>query len=428
MSANVLVGAQWGDEGKGKIIDVLTEQSDYIVRFQGGNNAGHTVKIGDEEFILHLIPSGILHEGKKCVIGNGVVVDPAALIEEIEYLRQKNISVEGNLYISDRAHLIFPYHRLMDIKKEERKGSGKIGTTGRGIGPSYVDKMARIGIRVGDLLDRETFTEKVRANLNENNEFLVKVYETEPLDVDQLVETYLGYAEKIKPYIVNTVAILNKALAEGKEVLFEGAQGTLLDVDYGTYPFVTSSNPTAGGACIGGGVGPNKIKKILGVFKAYTTRVGEGPFPTELPQEMNKKVREEGQEFGATTGRPRRCGWFDGMIGKHSVMVNGLTTLAITKMDVLDKFDEINLCTGYKYKGELLEEFPSNVDVLSQCEPVYETFPGWLESTEGIRSYDKLPEKARIYLKRISELLETPIEMISVGARRDQIIFVKENV
>ncbi len=424
MPANVLVGAQWGDEGKGKIIDVLTEQSDYIVRFQGGNNAGHTVKIGEEEFILHLIPSGILHEGKKCVIGNGVVVDPAALIEEIEYLHEKNISVDGNLFVSDRAHLIFPYHRLLDIKKEERKGEGKIGTTGRGIGPSYVDKMTRIGIRVGDLLDKDVFARKVRANLSENNELLVKVYESEPLDVDQLVETYLGYGEKIKDHIVNTVPLLNKAINQGKVVLFEGAQGTLLDVDYGTYPFVTSSNPTAGGACVGGGIGPNKIENILGVFKAYTTRVGEGPFPTELPEEMNKKVREEGQEYGATTGRPRRCGWFDAMIGKHSVMINGLTSLALTKMDILDKFDEIKVCVAYKYKGETVEDFPSNVDVLSQCEPVYETFPGWLESTEGIRSYDKLPEKAKNYLTRIAQLLETPIEIISVGARRDQTIFV----
>ncbi len=425
MPATVLVGAQWGDEGKGKIIDVLTERSDYIVRYQGGNNAGHTVKINSEEFILHLIPSGILHEGKKCIIGNGVVVDPAALIEEIEYLKKKNIHVGKNLFVSDRAHLIFPYHRLLDIKKEERKGAGKIGTTGRGIGPSYVDKMARIGIRVGDLLNRETFSQKVRANLNENNEFLVKVYEAKPLDVKELVDTYLAYGEKIRPYIANTVTLLNNAFNEKKEILFEGAQGTLLDVDYGTYPFVTSSNATAGGACIGGGIAPNKIQKIMGVFKAYTTRVGEGPFPTELPEEMNKKVREEGHEYGATTGRPRRCGWFDGMIGKHSVMVNGLTSLAITKMDVLDKFAEIQLCTAYKYKGKILEEFPSNVDVLRECEPVYKTFPGWRESTESIRSYEKLPAKARTYLEHIAQFLETPIEMISVGARRDQTIFVK---
>jgi len=424
MPANVLVGAQWGDEGKGKIIDVLTEKSDFVVRYQGGNNAGHTVKIGEEEFILHLIPSGILHNGKKCVIGNGVVVDPAALIEEIDYLIARNIKVDGHLYISDKAHLIFPYHRLLDLKREERKGSGKIGTTGRGIGPAYVDKMARIGIRAGDLLEKDLFARKLKANLDENNEILVKIFNAEPLKFEELYEQYLAYGQRINKYIVNTIPLLNKALDLGKKVLFEGAQGTLLDVDYGTYPFVTSSSSTAGGACIGAGIGPNKIDEIMGVFKAYTTRVGEGPFPTELPEELNAKVREVGKEFGATTGRPRRCGWFDAMIGEHSVMVNGLNSLAITKLDVLDKFEEIKIGISYKYKGEKLSDFPSNIDVLKNCEPVYETFPGWLENTEEVRSYDKLPKKAQNYLNRISELLKTPIEIISVGARRDQTIFI----
>lgn len=424
MPTRVLVGAQWGDEGKGKIIDVLTEKSDVIVRYQGGNNAGHTVKIGDEEFILHLIPSGILHKGKVCVIGNGVVVDPAALIEEIDYLIEKNIEINGNLFVSDKAHLIFPYHRILDLKKEEKKGAGKIGTTGRGIGPAYVDKMTRIGIRVGDLLDKDLFARKLKQNLDENNEFLVKVYNSEPLKFDELFEQYLAYGERIRPFVSDTIPLVNAALDEGKEVLMEGAQGTLLDVDYGTYPFVTSSSATAGGACTGAGIGPNRVNNILGVFKAYTTRVGEGPFPTELPKEMNVKVREEGQEFGATTGRPRRCGWFDAVIGHYSVMINGLDAVAITKMDVLDKFEELNICTAYRYKGKTLTEFPSNIEVLSNCEPVYETLPGWCKDTSGIRSYNDLPEKAKDYLKRVSELLKTPIEIVSVGARRDQTIFV----
>ncbi|MBI4971481.1 MAG: adenylosuccinate synthase, partial [Candidatus Omnitrophica bacterium] len=360
MANTVLIGAQWGDEGKGKIIDILTEKSDYIVRYQGGNNAGHTVKYADKSFVLHLIPSGILRPGKKCVIGNGVVLDPEALFEEIEMLRKKGVSVKNRLVISDQTHLILPYHRLLDKLKEESKNSHKIGTTQRGIGPCYEDKMARLGIRVADLSDPKVFVARLKHVLAIKNRILTKIYNHKPLSLNEIVKKYLKYREKLLPFAANTSLILNRAIKQKKAVLFEGAQGTLLDVDHGTYPYVTSSNASAGGALTGTGVGPTQIDEVLGVIKAYTTRVGEGPFPTEFPDDLMKKIRDKGAEYGATTGRPRRCGWFDAVIGNHAVMVNGISKLAVMKLDVLDELKEIKICTGYRYGKSVLRDFPAN--------------------------------------------------------------------
>ena len=420
----ILIGAQWGDEGKGKIIDLLSRQSDYIVRYQGGANAGHTVKFGGKEYILHLIPSGILHRGKKCVIGNGVVIDPEALFNEIDKLKKSGIEVNGRLFISEQAHLIMPYHKLIDRLQEEGQ-NGKIGTTKRGIGPCYADKMARLGLRVSDLMDPELFRDRLAYILEEKNKILTKIYGHKGLGFKEIHASYSSYARRLKPFVADTIQLLNHAADSKKRILFEGAQGTLLDVDHGTYPYVTSSNSTAGGAMTGTGVAPTHIERILGVVKAYTTRVGEGPFPTEFEPELMDKIRNKGEEFGATTGRPRRCGWFDAVVGRHSVMVNGLDTLAVMKLDVLDELPRIKIATGYKCGGKIYRTFPSNSRVLERCVPIYEEHPGWQTDLSGIRRYRDLPVNARKYLERLSALLKTPISIISVGSQRNQTIFVK---
>ncbi|RMG65226.1 MAG: adenylosuccinate synthase [Calditrichaeota bacterium] len=425
MAVIVAVGAQWGDEGKGKIVDLLSEQMDIVVRYQGGANAGHTVCIGDRQYILHLIPSGILHPGVQCVIGNGVVVDPEALLEEIALLASQGIQVEGRLWISQRAHLVMPYHKLLDQLSESRRGAQRIGTTGRGIGPAYVDKFNRRGIRIVDLLDRELFEQKLRENLAEKNPILQKLYGHQPLDAGEIIETYLQFDRKIDPYVRDVSRFLNEAIAEGKSVLLEGAQGTLLDVDHGTYPYVTSSNPTSGGACTGAGIGPTKIDRVLGVMKAYTTRVGEGPFPTELSGEAGEFLRREGAEFGATTGRPRRCGWFDAVIGRYAVRVNGIDALAITKLDVLDPLPEIQVCVAYRYRGKTLTEFPGEMRILNECQPVYRTVKGWQSPTSQARRWEDLPARARDYLRLIEDLTGAPVQLVSVGSKREQTLVVQ---
>ncbi len=418
MPNTVIMGAQWGDEGKGKVIDIYSADADYVVRYQGGNNAGHTVVIGKDEFILHLIPSGILHKGVICVIGNGVVVDPKALLDEIKMLESKGIRVGKRLLISDRAHVILPYHRRIDELREQAKK--KIGTTKRGIGPAYSDKISRLGIRMVDLLEKDTFAEKLRANLDEKNPILEKIYGTEGFSFDELHAEYSAYAGEIRKYVCDTAVILNEAIKKKKRVLFEGAQGTLLDVDYGTFPFVTSSNATAGGAAPGTGVGPSRIDKVLGVVKAYTTRVGEGPFPTEFSPDLMDAIRKKGKEFGATTGRPRRCGWFDSVIVRYSVMVNGIDGIIVTKLDVLDDLDSIKICAGYRFGGKVYRDFPSSIDVLNRCVPVYEEVPGWRKDTTAVTSHSGLPANARGYLKRIEALVGTKIVLVSVGSDRKQ--------
>jgi len=415
----VLVGAQWGDEGKGKVIDILTKDVSYIVRYQGGNNAGHTVVIGDDKYILHLIPSGILHEGKTCIIGHGVVIDPKALIDEIELLKSKGITIEGRLKISDKAHVIFPYHYRLDELREVRK-KGRIGTTKKGIGPCYADKVTRVGIRMSDLYDKEYFSGRLEANVEEKNAILKNLYKSPGFSVQDIFNEYVEYAERLKDYVAETVPLLNKAMNEGESILFEGAQGTHLDVDYGTYPFVTSSNATAGGACTGAGIGPSRIDRVLGVVKAYTTRVGEGPMPTEFGPDLMETIREKGGEFGATTGRARRCGWFDAVLVRNSVEINGMDSVIITKLDVLDELETIKICTAYKYKDELFRSIPGTPAFLEECEPVYEELPGWMKDTQDITSYEDLPENARKYLERIKELIGTDIILVSVGKSRDQ--------
>jgi adenylosuccinate synthase len=426
MSTVVIVGTQWGDEGKGKVVDVLTEKADIVARYQGGNNAGHTVVIKNEKYILHLIPSGVLHKGKKCIIGNGVVIDPAALIEEMDGLEKKGIKVNKNLLISKNAHVIMPYHTAIERENEKRKGNNKIGTTGRGIGPCYTDKIARNGIRMMDLLNPEILKEKIAANLATVNFLLENMYKTGPLNAIAIYKQYMKYAERLAGHIADTDIFINKEINAGKKVLFEGAQGTLLDIDHGTYPFVTSSNTIAGGACTGLGVGPTKIKKVLGIVKAYTTRVGEGPFPTELKDEFGEALRQKGGEFGATTGRPRRCGWLDILILKHAIRVNGLTGLAITKLDILDGIEKLKICVGYKYKGKKYDEFPKEIDVLANCAPVYVEVDGWKESTLGIKDYDRLPANAKKYIKTIEKMLGVKVQIISTGQKRDEIIMLKE--
>ncbi len=405
MSCTIVVGAQWGDEGKGKIIDILARDADIIVRYQGGNNAGHTVVVGEEEFILHLVPSGILHKRKTCIIGNGLVIDPAALLNEIEMLRKKGVKVDGNLLISETAHVIFPYHKVID----KRRGA-KIGTTGRGIGPCYVDKMARCGIRMVDLVNANSLKRRLKANLEGSTEF----------DFEKIYSNYLDYGKRMKKYLINVALVLNKAISKKKRILFEGAQGTLLDIDLGTDPYVTSSSATAGGALSGTGVGPTRIGKVIGVVKAYTTRVGEGPFPTQFKEDLMEKIRRKGKEFGATTGRPRRCGWFDALIVHHAVIVNGLSEIAVTKLDVLDEMEKIKICTGYRYKGKLYKDFSADIDVLTGCEPVYEEHDGWMQDIGSITRYKDLPKNARAYLCRLSELLDVKIGMVSVGSKRRQ--------
>lgn len=426
MSTVVIVGTQWGDEGKGKIVDFLTEKADVVARYQGGNNAGHTVVIKNEKYVLHLIPSGVLHKRKKCIIGNGVVINPEALIAEMDGLGKQGISVDNNLLVSKNAHVIMPYHKALECEHENRKGNNKIGTTGMGIGPSYSDKSSRSGIRMMDLLSPDIFREKLKTNLVMVNFLLERFYNRAPLKADEIYNKYMAYAKRLSKYIVDTDVIINEAIASGKKVLFEGAQGTLLDIDHGTYPFVTSSNTIAGGACTGLGVGPTKIKKVLGITKAYTTRVGEGPFPTELKDELGESIRQKGGEFGATTGRPRRCGWLDIVVLKHAIRINGLTGIALTKLDILDGLDTIKICTGYKYKGTVYKNFPKEIDVLKEALPVYEKLKGWQESTLGVREMKKLPANARTYIKRIEALLDTKIQIISTGQKRDEIIVLKD--
>ena len=430
MSNVAVVGTQWGDEGKGKIIDLLTENADIVARYQGGNNAGHTVIINDREFPLHLIPSGILHKDKKCIIGNGVVINPKALLAEISELENKGIKVnEDNLYISKSAHVTMPYHIVSETLKEERD-RGRIGTTLRGIGPTYVDKAARMGIRMCDLVDPDIFRAKLEENLEQINVLFEKIYGVGGFQVNEIFDEYSGYVEKLRPFVKDTVFMLNKAIDEGVSILFEGAQGTLLDVDHGTYPYVTSSNSTAGGICTGLGIGPTKIDSIIGVVKAYTTRVGEGPFPTELKGDLGNKLRNAGPigEYGRSTGRPRRCGWFDGVITRYSAMLNGLSCVAVTRLDILDDLDEINVCIAYEYNNRRLEEFPYRSDILQQCKPIYEKLPGWKQSTVDIREYSKLPKNAQKYLNRLSELMNVPIAIVSVGPQRRQTIFIEKNL
>ncbi len=416
----VVVGAQWGDEGKGKIIDILSKDVEYVVRYQGGNNAGHTVIKECGEFVLHLIPSGIFHSKVKCVIGNGVVVDPDALISEIKELEDKKISVKGRLFVSDRAHLIFPYHRAYDRLREEKKGFTKIGTTGRGIGPSYGDKVLRCGIRVADLYDEPAFREKLTRTLAEKNEVLKKIFGRKPFAFKDIYDQYMEYGRIMKPYVVDTAVFLNEAVGKNKKILFEGAQGTHLDVDHGTYPYVTSSYVTAGGASVGTGVPPNAIDKVIGVVKAYTTRVGEGPFPTEFDPKLMEAIRKKGKEFGATTGRPRRCGWFDAVLVKYSCMVNGINEIAVTKLDVLDDLDEIKICVGYRYRGQHYKNFPASLTVQQKATPIYETHRGWKRDTSAAKRYDQLPANAQKYLKRIVQLLNVPISLLSVGSHEKQ--------
>ncbi len=423
MPAWVIVGSQWGDEGKGKIVDMLSASADMVVRYQGGANAGHTVVIEGEQTILHQIPSGILHPGVVCVIGNGVVIDPRSLLDEITMLEEKGIEVEGRLFISQNAHLIMPYHHMLDQVHDKSLGDKKIGTTGRGIGPAYVDKVARCGIRIVDLLERDLLTQKLMRNIEEKNALLQHIYGEPKLDAEVIVSEYIQFDEKIDRYIRDTSVLVNRALDEGKTVLMEGAQGTHLDVDHGTYPYVTSSNPVAANACIGTGIGPTRIDGVLGIVKAYTTRVGAGPFPTELDEESSEHVRQLGAEFGATTGRPRRCGWFDAVVANHSVRVNGLTAWAVTKLDVLDTLDELKICTAYQVGPEKNKEsMPSSLSVLESVDPLYESMPGWQESTSDCRTWDDLPEKARSYLNRISELTGVPIALVGVGSGRKQLV------
>jgi len=417
----VVVGAQWGDEGKGKVIDVLTEDADILIRFQGGHNAGHTVIADGEEFIFHLIPSGLLHPGKVGLIGNGVVVDPEALLNEMERLKARGIDVERAVKLSDQAHLIFPYHKRLDVLEEGARTGGRIGTTGRGIGPCYVDKVARCGIRVADLCSEQVFAAKLKSNVTEKNRLFKLLYQAPPESYEQLFESYRQYARQLQPHVVNGAHFLQDAMARGKRLLFEGAQGTLLDIDHGTYPYVTSSNATAGGACTGAGVPPTAIDRILGVVKAYTTRVGEGPLPTEFGDELMQQIRTRGNEFGATTGRPRRCGWFDAVVARHAVRVNGCQSIAVTKLDVLDDMPTIQICVGYRDGRHTLSEFPSDIERLARCQPVYESLPGWRTETKEASRFDELPVEAQRYVQRLETLLGVPIGLISTGSKREQV-------
>jgi len=424
MASVVVVGSQWGDEGKGKITDYLSENAEVVARYQGGNNAGHTIKFNGETFKLHLIPSGIFYRKKICVIGNGMVIDPKALVEELEYLHNRNISTD-NLYISNRAHVILPYHIKLDQVEEEAKAENKIGTTKKGIGPAYMDKAARVGIRIVDILDKDIFKEKLSRNLQEKNRLFEKIYETGGFTLEEILDEYYEYGQQIKQYVCDTSVVLNNAIDEGRCVLFEGAQGVMLDIDQGTYPFVTSSNPVAGGVTIGSGVGPTKIDHVVGVAKAYTTRVGDGPFPTELMDEIGEQIREVGREYGTTTGRPRRVGWFDSVVVRHARRVSGITDLSLNSIDVLTGIETVKICVAYKYKDNIIEEFPASLKVLSECEPVYEELPGWTEDITGCRTLDELPENARHYVERVSQLTGIPLSIFSVGPDRTQTNLVR---
>lgn len=422
-----MIGAQWGDEGKGKITDLLSKSADVVVRYQGGVNAGHTVVVGEQTFKLHLIPSGILYPETHCIIGSGTVIDPKVLIEELDQLEQLKVST-ANLMISETAHVTMPYHRLIDQAAEQSRGQYKIGTTKRGIGPTYADKSERTGIRINDLMHLEDVRDQLRWTIDQKNIILDKLYNLPPLDADEVFEEYSAYAERLRPHVVDSSLALYTALQQRKNVLFEGAQGTLLDLDHGTYPYVTSSNPVAGGACVGAGIGPTMIDRVIGVAKAYTTRVGEGPFPTELHEEIGQALGARGAEFGTTTGRQRRCGWFDAVIGRYAVRINGLDCLAITKLDVLDEMDEIQVCVAYELGGKTCRELPTSASLFAQCKPIYETMPGWKQSTEDCRTLEDLPKAALDYLKFLAELMDVPIAIVSLGASRDQTIIVEDPI
>lgn len=420
MPNTILTGAQWGDEGKGKIIDFLTDEADIVVRSQGGNNAGHTIVIGGEKYVLHLIPSGILRKGKTCVIGNGVVIDPVSLVGEIDGLRKRGVKVAKNLLISDAAHLVLPYHRLLDGQREAQRGSQKIGTTGRGIGPAYGDKIARTGLRICDLMQPEVFRKKLTARVREIKGIL-RSQRVQAMSLKAILADYLRAAEVLRPFVTNTVVFLNSAVADGKHLLFEGAQGTFLDIDHGTYPYVTSSNTTAGGACTGSGVPPHRIQRVLGVMKAYTTRVGEGPFPTE-DAEITAMLHRMGREFGSTTGRPRRCGWFDAVATRYAAMVNGIDEIAITNLDGLDSVDTIRICVAYKVDGKTHKFPPTDPDLLARCKPVYIEVPGWKKPTEKAQTFSALPPAARSYVRQLATLTGAKLSIVSVGPARAQTI------
>ena len=416
-----VIGAQWGDEGKGKVVDLLAEKARVVVRFSGGDNAGHTVINQYGEFGLHLIPSGIFYPGVTCIIGNGVVINPAVLINEIDQLNQRGVDTTG-LFISDRAHLIMPYHTLLDGLEEESRGGKAIGTTRKGIGPAFADKTARLGIRIGDLLDKEVFQERLRSILEYKNTILTKIYGVKPLSLDEIYNQYCQYGERLAPRIQETTVMLAEALDRHELVMLEGAQGALLDPDFGTYPYTTSSSPLAGGSCLGAGVGPTRIDRVLGVFKAYCTRVGSGPMPTELKDETGDLIREQAHEYGTTTGRPRRCGWFDAVVGRFSARINGLTGIAITRLDVLDILPSLKICVGYKLDGQKIDYFPGSITILERCQPIYEELAGWQSPTSDIRDYEQLPAEAKQYIARLEELISCPANIISVGARREQTI------
>jgi adenylosuccinate synthase len=423
----VVIGAQWGDEGKGKITDLLSRSADVVVRYQGGVNAGHTIVVDERVLKLHLIPSGILYPDTICLIGSGTVVDPRVMLGELEMLQENDIDISG-LQLASTAHVTMPYHRLLDQAMEKQRGARRIGTTGRGIGPTYADKSQRSGIRVIDLLDEQRLRERLEGPLQEKNQLLETIYAVEPLDPDAVISEYLDYGRRLSPHVVDCTRAIHQAARERKNILFEGAQGTLLDLDHGTYPYVTSSNPVSGGACIGAGVGPTLIDRVIGVAKAYTTRVGEGPFPTELSGSLNDQLTERGGEFGTTTGRRRRCGWFDGVIGRYAVQVNGLDCLAVTKLDVLDELDAIQVCVAYELDGERIDHFPSSSDDFARCQPIFETLPGWQCSTEDCRKLVDLPEAAMAYLRFLADLMEVPIAIVSLGASRDQTIVVEDPI
>jgi len=423
----VVIGAQWGDEGKGKVVDVITPQVNVVVRFSGGNNAGHTVVVGREKYVLHTIPSGILHNGCRCVVGCGVVVDPGSLIEEMESLVQRGVTLDGNLYISKNAHLIMPYHPALDRASEAKRGARRIGTTGKGVGPAYVDKAARVGIRMADLLDERLFREKLEFNLAYKNRLLREFYDAETFGVEAILNQYLRYAGWLAPYITDTALLLHQWIDSGYSVLFEGAQATMLDIDHGTYPYITSSSTTAGGAATGTGVPPTKIHGVLGVAKAYSTRVGEGPFPTEMTGTMAESIRARGNEYGATTGRPRRCGWFDSVVMRYAARINGFDTVALTKLDVLDQCETVKVCTGYRWRGDTITDFPEEETAMAELTPVYEEISGWMSSTAGARNESDLPAKARRYLERLEELIGVPFCLISTGAQRDETILCEDS-
>jgi adenylosuccinate synthase len=422
-----VIGAQWGDEGKGKITDLLSRSADVVVRYQGGVNAGHTVVVNEQTFKLHLIPSGILYPNTECIIGSGTVVDPQVLIQELDTIEALGVSTD-HLFISDAAHVTMPYHRLIDQANEERRGEHRIGTTGRGIGPTYADKSERTGIRILDLMDPEGLQKQLTWAVNHKNGILESLYNLPSLDPKEVIAQYQGYADRLRPHITDCSLKIYDAIQKRRNILFEGAQGTLLDLDHGTYPYVTSSNPVAGGACVGTGVGPTMIDRVIGVAKAYTTRVGEGPFPTELTDEVGALLGDRGAEFGTTTGRARRCGWFDGVIGRYAVRINGLDCLAITKLDVLDSLPEIKVCVAYEIDGKECRDFPTNARRFTKCRPVYETLPGWKQSTENCRTLADLPREARSYLEFLAHLMEVPIAIVSLGAARDQTIIVEDPI